>query len=112
MRLSEQLSLTSSRLSLVTTVPKAGLVLVAGDHCVHVVKTGDIEKQDQCSKAERAVENRQVPKVTLDLPGDVLSVGVNCDGLTTSVVVTGGYRNDQLDSRAVARLRKFYLNNV
>ena len=90
MRLSGNFTLTSSTLSSVTVVPNAGIVLVVGNKCVHVVNTEDVEKQDQCTKAERQSENCQLDKVTIDLPGEVLSVGVSCDGLTTSIVVKVG----------------------
>jgi hypothetical protein len=69
---------------------KKQITVVVGNCCVNVVKTEDVEKQDQCSKAERAVENNQLDKVTLDLPGEVISVGVSCDGLTTSILVKVG----------------------
>ena len=45
-------------------VPRAGIVLVGGDHCVHLVRTEDVESQDKiCNKQERAQENSAVPKV-------------------------------------------------
>ena len=45
-------------------VPKAGIVLVGGDQCVHLVRTEDVENQDKiCNKQERAQENSAVPKV-------------------------------------------------
>ena len=45
-------------------VPKAGIVLVSGDQCVHLVRTEDVENQDKiCNKQERAQENSAVPKV-------------------------------------------------
>ena len=48
-------------------VPKAGLVLVGGDKCVHVVRTADVENQDKtCNKQERAQENSTVSKVIID----------------------------------------------
>ena len=90
MRLYGHLSLTTSTMNLVTTVPNSGVLLAVGANCVHVVKTVDAEKQDKCSKAERNTENSQLSKVTIDLPGEVLSVGVSCDGLTTSIVVNVG----------------------
>ena len=47
-------------------VPRAGIVLVGGDKCVHVVRTADVEQQDRvCSKQERAQENSTVSKVSL-----------------------------------------------
>ena len=90
MRLSGHLSLTTSTMNLVTTVPNSGMLLVVGENCVHVVKTVDVEKQDKCSEVERNTENSQLRKVTIDLPGEVLSVWVSCDGLTTSIVVNVG----------------------
>ena len=48
-------------------VPRAGLVLVGGDKCVHVVRTADVENQDKtCNKQERAQENSAVSKVTIN----------------------------------------------
>ena len=45
-------------------VPKAGIVLVGGDQCVHLVRTEDVENQDKiCNKQERAQENSAVQKV-------------------------------------------------
>ena len=29
---------------------------VMGDNCVHVVKTADVEKQNECTKTERNIE--------------------------------------------------------
>ena len=50
-------------------VPRAGLVLVGGDKCVHVVRTADVENQDKiCNKQERAQENSAVSKVIIN-PG-------------------------------------------
>ena len=49
-------------------VPKAGIVLVGGDQCVHLVRTEDVENQDKiCNKQERAQENATVPKVEIEL---------------------------------------------
>jgi len=89
-RLSGNLSLTSPTMSLITTVPNTGMVLVVGDNCVHVVKTVDVEKQNECTKTERNIENCEINRVTINMPGEVLSVGVSCDGLTTSIVVKVG----------------------
>ena len=48
-------------------VPRAGLVLVGGDKCVHVVRTADVENQDKtCTKQERALENSTVSKVIIN----------------------------------------------
>ena len=45
-------------------VTKAGIVLVGGDQCVHLVRTEDVENQDKiCNKQERAQENSAVQKV-------------------------------------------------
>ena len=52
MRLSVHLSLTTSTMNLVTTVPNSGMLLAVGANCVHVVKTVDVEKQDKCSEAK------------------------------------------------------------
>ena len=89
-----------------TQVGQTGLVLVAGSSCFHIVKVHDVEEQDSvCSKQERAQENNQVrsssghshsfplpgqvSKVTVAVPGPVLSLGQSCDSLTVSVVVRG-----------------------
>ena len=63
-RLGGKSKLDGSQGGLLAVVPKAGLVLVGGDKCVHVVRTADVEGQDKtCSKQERAQENSAVAKV-------------------------------------------------
>ena len=63
-RLGGKSKLDGSHGGLLAVVPMAGLVLVGGDKCVHVVRTADVESQDKtCSKQERAQENSAVAKV-------------------------------------------------
>ena len=63
-RLGGKSKLDGSHGGLLAVVPRAGIVLVGGDKCVHVVRTGDVENQDKtCNKQERAQENTAVPKV-------------------------------------------------
>ena len=65
-RLGGKSKLDGSQGGLLAVVPRAGIVLVGGDKCVHVVRTADVEQQDRvCSKQERAQENSTVSKVSL-----------------------------------------------
>ena len=66
-RLGGKSKLDGSHGGLLAVVPRAGLVLVGGDKCVHVVRTADVENQDKtCNKLERAQENSAVSKVTIN----------------------------------------------
>ena len=66
-RLDGKSKLDGSHGGLLAVVPRAGIVLVGGDKCVHVVRTGDVENQDKtCNKQDRAQENPAVSKVIIN----------------------------------------------